>query len=305
MKTVFVVNPASANGSTGKRWPEVSSTLSGLGIEHASVLTTKPGDAIGLTAEALAAGAVTVVAVGGDGTINEVANGFFQAGPPPPHAALGLLPFGTGGDFRRSVGIPIEIEAAAALIKARHTRPLDVGRIDMTGLDGAPLTRYFVNIADAGIGGVVVERVNRTSKHLGGKASFMFATVMTLLSYRPQTVEVTSAEGHFEGAAQNVVVANGQYFGGSMRVAPEADPGDGMFDVVVFGDIARFEAIRSVGDLYKAAHLKNPKVSSWRTSELHATSNERVLIDVDGEMCGTLPATFKVLPGALNLVVPG
>ena len=267
-------------------------------------MTHAPGDATSLAARAISEGADTVVAVGGDGTINEVANGFFMEGVDTSRAALGLLPMGTGGDFRRTVGIPEEFEAAVALLKARRLRSIDAGRIEMKGLDGAPLVRHFVNIADAGIGGVVVERVNRTTKMFGGRVSFQYAAMMTLLTYKPQRVVVASAEGRFEGAAQNVVVANGQYFGGSMHVAPRAIPDDGVFDVVVFGDIARFEALRSINDIYSAKHLQNPKVSQWQSAEVRVSSEERVLIDVDGEMCGTLPAVFAVVPRAIQLVVP-
>jgi YegS/Rv2252/BmrU family lipid kinase len=304
VKTVFVVNPASGNGSTGKRWDELSGRILGLGVEHEALMTHAPGDATDLAARAISEGADTVVAVGGDGTINEVANGFLVEGVDTSKAALGLLPMGTGGDFRRTVGIPEVFEEAVALIKARRLRAIDAGRIEMTGLDGRPLVRHFVNIADSGIGAVVVERVNRTSKLLGGRVSFQYAAMMTLLSYRPQQVLVDSAEGHFEGAAQNVVVANGQYFGGSMHVAPRAVPDDGVFDVVVFGDIARFEALRSINDIYSAKHLVNPKVSTWQSAEVRVSSAERVLIDVDGEMCGTLPAVFTVVPKAIQLVVP-
>lgn len=303
MKTVFVVNPASGNATTGKQWDELSGRIRGMGVEHEALMTHAPGDATELAARAILEGADTVVAVGGDGTINEVANGFF-VGADAPAAALAVLPMGTGGDFRRTVGIPDEFEAAVRAIRERRVRQIDAGRIHMKGLDGAPLTRHFVNIADAGIGGVVVERVNRTSKLLGGRVSFQYAAMMTLLTYRPQAVVVESAEGRFQGAAQNVVVANGQYFGGSMHVAPGAVPDDGVFDVVVFGDIARFEALRSINDIYSARHMQNPKVTSWRTAEVSLSSSERVLIDVDGEMCGTLPATFTVVPKAIDLVVP-
>ena len=303
MKTVFVVNPASGNGTTGKRWDELSGRIRGLGLEHEALMTHAPGDATKLAAQAILEGAETVVAVGGDGTINEVANGFF-AGADAPSAALALLPMGTGGDFRRTVGIPDDFEAAVHVIRERRLRQIDAGRIEMRGLDGSSLTRHFVNIADAGIGGVVVERVNRTSKLLGGRVSFQYAAMMTLLTYRPQRMVVESAEGRFEGPAQNVVVANGQYFGGSMHVAPQAVPDDGLFDVVVFGDIARFEALRSINDIYSAKHVQNPKVTTWRTAEVRVTSEERVLVDVDGEMCGTLSATFTVVPRALDLVVP-
>jgi YegS/Rv2252/BmrU family lipid kinase len=304
VKTVFVVNPASANGSTGKRWPEISARITALGLEHSAVLTSRAGEAADLTADALASGAGSVVAVGGDGTVNEVANGFFTAPSGHPDAALGLLPFGTGGDFRRTLGIPMELEAAIECIKSRRLRPIDVGRIEMEALEGGRKVRHFVNIADAGIGGVVVERVNRTTKLFGGKASFMYGSILTLLTYAPQLVRVKTAEQSWEGKAQNVVVANCQYFGGGMHVAPKAEPDDGQFDLVVFGDIARFEAIRSINDIYKAEHIKNPKVTGWRTSRVEVTSEERVLIDVDGEMCGTLPAVFDLLPRAIPVIIP-
>jgi YegS/Rv2252/BmrU family lipid kinase len=304
VKTVFVVNPASGNASTGKQWDELSGRIRGLGLEHEALMTHAPGDATELAARAIREGAETVVAVGGDGTINEVANGFFADGVDASNAALGLLPMGTGGDFRRTVGIPADFEPAIHALRERRLRKIDAGRIEMTGLNGAPLTRHFVNIADAGIGGVVVERVNRTSKAFGGRASFQYAAMMTLLTFKPPEVRVESDAGQFEGRAQNVVVANGQYFGGSMHVAPGAVPDDGLFDVVVFGDIARFEAIRSINDIYSAKHLVNPKVRGWRTAQLRVSSEERVLIDVDGEMCGTLPATFTVVPSAIQLVVP-
>ncbi|MEA2683473.1 MAG: hypothetical protein QOK05_1801 [Chloroflexota bacterium] len=304
MKTVFVVNPASGNASTGKQWDELSGRIRGLGLDHEALMTHAPGDATELAARAIREGAETVVAVGGDGTINEVSNGFFADGVDASNAALGLLPMGTGGDFRRTVGIPSDFEPAIHALRERRLRQIDAGRIEMTGLNGTPLTRYFVNIADAGIGGVVVERVNRTSKAFGGRASFQYAAMMTLLTFKPPEVRVESDAGQFEGRAQNVVVANGQYFGGSMHVAPGAVPDDGLFDVVVFGDIARFEAIRSINDIYSAKHLVNPKVRGWRTAQLRVSSEERVLIDVDGEMCGTLPATFTVVPSAIQLVVP-
>jgi diacylglycerol kinase family enzyme len=174
----------------------------------------------------------------------------------------------------------------------------------MTGLDGRPYVRHFVNIADAGIGGEVVERVNRTTKVLGGRISFQYAAMATLLSYIPPTVHVESDGGAYDGPAQNVVVANCRFFGGGMWVAPKAEPDDGLFDVVLMGDIKRFKALRSIGDIYQGRHLDNPEIRTWRTAEIRVSSGDRVLVDVDGEMCGTLPATFRVVPKALNLVVP-
>lgn len=304
MKTVFVVNPASANGRTGKEWPGLSAKLRSLGVEHEAVLTRAPAEATELTALALADGAEVVVAVGGDGTLNEVANGFFLNGDPPRDSAIALMPYGTGGDFRRTFGIPTELEKVAEMLKNGNRRRIDAGRIDMQSLDDIPLTRHFVNIADAGIGGVVVDRVNHSSKILGGKLTFNLVSLRTLLTFKPPAVEVRTDERNWEGRAQNVVIANCQYFGGSMHVAPGAQPDDGKFDIVVFGDIGGFEAIRQIQDIYKARHVRNPKVQTWRAAEVEVLSGERVLIDVDGEMCGTLPAKFKVVPGAIGLVVP-
>jgi len=303
VKTTFIVNPASANGATGRRWAEVSRRLRELGLEHETAMTEAPGHATKLAADALLAGVDSVIAVGGDGTLNEVANGFFSDGRYPA-AGLGLLPLGTGGDFRRTLGLPLDLEAAALAFERRKLRLIDVGRIQMTGLDGQPYTRHFVNIADAGIGGVVVERVNSTSKRLGGRVSFQYASLRVLMSYQPQEVEVKSAEGTFSGRAQNIVIANCQYFGGGMWVAPGAEPDDGLFDVVIFGDIARMEAIRSINSIYKGAHVSNPKVRRWKSAKVEVNTKERVLVDVDGEMCGVLPATFEVLPKALPVIVP-
>ncbi len=301
---MIVMNPAAAGGRSGRSWPERAARLRAAGVDFDVALTDRRGHATEIARGAVREGRRVVLAAGGDGTINEVANGFFEEGLDTAAAALGVLPMGTGGDFRRTVGIPDDFTAAVQAIGARRLRAIDAGRIAMTGLDGAPYTRHFVNIADAGIGGVVVERVNRTSKLLGGRVSFQYGAMMTLLTYRPPEVIVDSEEGSFQGRAQNVVVANCQYFGGSMHVAPGAVPDDGLFDVVVFGDIARFEALRSMGDIYKAKHVENPKVRGWRSREVRVSSTERVLVDVDGEMCGTLPATFTVVPRALQVVVP-
>src|SRR6202011_1714561 len=154
-RVVFVVNPASANGRTGREWPDLSAKLKALGVDHEAVLTRAPAEATELTAVALAGGAEIVVAVGGDGTLNEVANGFFLKGDPPADSAIALMPYGTGGDFRRTFSLPTELAEVAQMLNGGGRRRIDAGRIDMQSLDDIPLTRHFINIADAGIGGGV------------------------------------------------------------------------------------------------------------------------------------------------------
>jgi YegS/Rv2252/BmrU family lipid kinase len=310
MKTVVVVNPQSQNGALGRRWPEIARVLGRTlgGFEH--VLTEGPRDATRLAREALAGGAECVVAIGGDGTIHEVANGFFdEAGAPiRPGAALGILPFGTGGDFRKSVAIPTELEAAAAVLSAGHTRAVDVGRLTYTHA-GASGRCIFVNIASFGIGGLVDHIVNTSSKRLGGTLSFFLGTVRAVARYKNQRVRLILDEREDEPlhlTINNVAVANGRYFGGGMHIAPEARVDDGVFDVVAIGDYKAGEMLVHGSKLYRGTHLALDKVVHRRAKKVQAfpVDAEEVLLDVDGETPGALPATFEILPGALPLIAP-
>ncbi len=314
MKTVVVVNPLSQNGALGRRWPEVARTLDHeLGsFEH--VLTEGPRDATRLARAALDGGADTVVAIGGDGTIHEVANGFFVDGRPVrPDAALAILPFGTGGDFRKTALIPEDLGAAAALIRARHVKKIDVGLLEYRkgGAGGDKASCVFVNIASFGIGGLVDQIVNTSSKRLGGRASFFLATVRAAVRYKNQRVRLVldnKADEPLDLTINNVAVANGRYFGGGMQVAPQAELDDGVFDVVAIGDFSFFEMMTSGARIYKGTHLELPKVTARRAKRVEAApvdAGTDVLLDVDGEAPGALPAVFSVMPRALNLVVPG
>jgi len=309
VKTVVVVNPRSQNGSLGRRWPDVARVLERELGAFAHVATEGPRDATRLARQALDEGADTVVAIGGDGTINEVANGFFDDGRPiRPDAALGVLPFGTGGDFKKTAQIPDDLAAAAAALRARRLQKIDVGRLDYTPGAGGRASCMFVNIASFGIGGLVDQIVNTSSKRLGGRASFFLATVRAAVRYKNQRVRVVLDDAEtLELTVQNVAVANGRYFGGGMHIAPNAVLDDGSFDVVAIGDFTFFEAMTKVGRLYNGTHLDLPKVTARRARKVEAVpavDGEQVLLDVDGETPGALPATFSIVPKALNLVVP-
>jgi diacylglycerol kinase (ATP) len=302
-RTVAVVNPASSAGRTGRAWPELRRALAAAGVEVEERLTTAPGEATELTREALRDGAGRVVAVGGDGTLNEVVNGFFAAGGSPvaPDAVLGLVPSGTGGDFRRTAGIPIGA-AAAAVLAAGVSQPVDVGRLTLDG--AAP--RHFINIADCGIGGEVVSRVNRSSKRAGGTATFLRHSVAALLSFRPRAARVEIDGAAEEGRYQNVVVANGRYFGGGMQVAPGAELGDGLFDVVLFGDLPRMRSITQIRRIYAGSHIGQPGIRLVRARRVRVTPLEEppLCFEMEGEEVGPAPATLEVLPGAVRLCVP-
>jgi YegS/Rv2252/BmrU family lipid kinase len=311
-RTVVVVNPQSQGGAVGKRWPEIAGQIR-RHFPFEDALTTAPGAATRLAREALRGGADRVVALGGDGTINEVVNGFFDEANHTaiaPAAALAIIPLGTGGDFRRTLELPTDVDGAAALIAADHRRPLDVGRLDYTTPDGDPATRMFANIASFGVSGVVDRLVNQSKKRLG-RLSFALATARAAMSYDNQRVHL-----QFDGdpasaidlTINTVAVANGRYFGGAMKIAPDAQIDDGLFDVVCLGDLGMTDLLLRGRRVYKGTHLSMDKVSHRRARLVEASAIDLggvVELDVDGENLGRLPARFTLIPRALSVVARG
>jgi diacylglycerol kinase family enzyme len=231
-RTTVIVNPNSQGGRLGKRWVELSDTI-GRAFPFDDVMTTGPGDATRLARTALAAGAERIVAIGGDGTVNEVVNGFFdEAGKPiAPEASFALIPFGTGGDFRRTFQLPTEIADAAAVIAANQRKKIDVGRLTFVATSGEPAHRMFANIASFGVSGVVDRMVNESGKKLG-RMSFLWATARATGSYKNQRVQLLfdgQEKDRVEATINTVAIANGRYFGGGMKVAPDAEVDDGLF----------------------------------------------------------------------------
>ena len=308
-RTVLVVNPWSQGGRLGKRWRDVAETI-GRAFPFEEAITQGPQDATRLTREALRGGAERVVAIGGDGTINEVANGFFDddGRAIAPDASLAIIPFGTGGDFRRTLHLPTDLAEAAAVIAAGHRRKIDVGRIEFTATGGARASRMFVNIASFGVSGVVDRLVNQSSKKLG-RLAFAVATARATWSYKNQRVQlVFDGADRVEATINTVAIANGRYFGGAMKVAPDAEVDDGVFDVIAMGDFGFGDLLKSGRRLYSGTHLSMDKVTSRRARVVEAEPVDPgavVELDVDGECPGRLPARFEIVPGALWMVVPG
>jgi YegS/Rv2252/BmrU family lipid kinase len=308
-RTLVVANPQSANGSLGRKWPKLSATIADSFGPFEHRFTERRSDATAITRRAIEEGYEMVVAMGGDGTISEVVDGFFTAaGPVSPSAILGILPYGTGGDFRKTIGAPKKLPAAAASLGGRRTQRIDVGRLTMTRRDGAPFVRHFVNIASLGLPSLVDELVNQSSKALGGRISFAWATLRAVRSYQAKRalVRLDDREAR-EVEVYNVVVANGQYYGGGMRIAPEAQLDDGLFDVVMMGRTTMADLVFRGHHVYRGTHLHLPNVSLDRARRVEAhpvDPKDQIFLDVDGEVPGMLPATFELLPGALLLKTP-
>jgi len=306
-RSKFIVNPASANGSTERLWNRLEQVISKEMGRIDVCFTTASGQAGGLARKALEEGFEMVVAVGGDGTVNEVVNGFFDSGSPVnPDAVLGVISRGTGSDFIKTLGIPKKIEAAARTLCGRAVKKCDAGRVISTGPDGEQMERHFINIADFGVGGEAVERVNNTTKAFGGFVSFLYGTLATLVTYKGKRVRIkVDDDFETEKPINTVVIANGQYFGGGMWVAPNAKVDNGLFDVLILDDMSFLESLLNIPRLYKGTHVEHPKVKCLRGKTVVAESDEVVLIDVEGEHGGRLPARFEIIPNSINVKVGG
>ncbi len=298
----MVLNPEAGGGRARRRWPRVSARLRELGLAFDQATTARAGDAAGIARRAAGEGRRLVVAAGGDGTLSEVVNGLLEAGD-GRRPRLGFLPLGTGTDLCRTFGIPLDPLEAAAVLGAGATRRIDAGRVTCTGPAG-PTTRYFVNIADAGIGGDVADLVNRGFKVINGEITFSLAAVLTLLRWRNPRLRLDLDGEVLDVTAQQVVVANCQYYGGGMRIAPEAVPDDGLFDVVINGDLGLVETLGLLGRVRTGTHMAHPKIELRRARRVEIRCDRRVGVDADGERPGDLPAVFEVVPGAIELLVP-
>ncbi len=259
-----------------------------------------------LTRNALHKGAELVVCVGGDGTLNEVVNGFMgRNGPIRPEAMVGFIPRGTGCDFIKTVPIPVELTRALDVIITSHTCSIDLGRLEYLDHHGHPSSRYFHNITSFGLGGEVDERVNRTTKIFGGFISFIWATLISILIYNKKRIYLT-VDNCFNQSVMiwNVVVANGQYHGGGMWVAPEARVDDGIFHLTVVGDFSLAEVFWNLPKLYNGKLLQLKKVKTLVGKRVKASSDQQVLLDVDGEQPGQLPAVIDIVPKAVRFLIP-
>jgi diacylglycerol kinase (ATP) len=303
---LFIINPSAANGNAGREWANIESWLPSTGLKYEAALTTGPLEATAMTERAVRESRPVVVAVGGDGTLNEVVNGFFHNGAPiPTTTKLAMLPLGTGGDFRRTLNIPLDHRAAIQIIAGGVPRRLDAGCVSYQAADGSTGVRHFINIADAGLGGDVVHRVNNGSKRLG-TLTFKVASLMALLAWKNKPMKVVVDGVSHDLKAQQVVIANCQYFGGGMRMAPTASPTDGVFDVILVGNAGKIETIRGMNAVMSGAHLDqhNPNIQLMYGKRIAVSSEDTVRIDLDGEDPGFLPALFEIQPSAIEFITP-
>jgi len=305
---MLVCNPIAGSRRGTAYLSQVRRALDAEGIAYSSEMSQHQGHAVHLARAAVETGCRAVVAIGGDGTFHEVVNGVMQAADANTNAerrvAVGLVQAGRGSDFGRSAGLPADIDSAISRLLVGRTQDIDLGHVKYLGFDGEEQSRYFANSAGLGFDAEVTQRANSAPRALGGTIPYLSSLLMTLGTFRNKRVTFKSGDGPvWHGRINSMVVANGQYFGGGMKIAPDAEIADGQFDVIILGDLGKVDLVVNVPRVYDGSHLTHPKVRSFRSSYLEASSQDRLLLQADGEVLGMAPASFSVKPAALRLIV--
>jgi len=307
-----IVNPRSASGSTHAKWSGIAADLRAHFGPFAVEFTKGAADAIVIAETEAKAGRKFIIACGGDGTINEVVNGIMNSGE---DVELGVLPSGTGGDFRRTLDVPLGTRDAAAALKNGITKTIDVGRVTFHDHDSDEVTRYFVNVSSAGLAAEVIKRVKSQTlfdwlpgASLRGRANFAASTLQEIVNLDGRTLRAKFDDGE-EHQLRTIAfcVANARYFGGGMMIAPEAKLSDGLLDVVNISDLTTARIIQKAPALYRGtlASLKEVKMTTAKRIEISpADPSEEIMIETDGELPGKLPAVYEVVPGVLRVRVP-
>ena len=303
-RTHVIFNPVSAAGTTGRRREEILDAIRRhIDPDFSLFVTNGPRTAAGSAREAVRRGTDLLIAVGGDGTIQDVVNGLFACREPlNPRFELGFISAGTGRGLAQSLGWPLGLEDQCAAIGRGIVRRIDIGRTVFADVDGRTVERYFVNECQAGIGGEVVKRVQTGHKKFGGLLAFGLATLGTALRYPNRTITYAVDDGPaVTGPFVGIVAANGNVMAGGMKLAPRAQVGDGRLDILLMHGQTTSERLRNFPKIYSGRHLASPKFGYLNGRSLTLASDEDVPFEADGELFGRLPCRIEVLPGALKL----
>ena len=313
-KPLVIVNPQSAEGATRSAWPKIASELARNIGGFDCKFTTRAGEASEIASDAALRSIDFIIACGGDGTISEVANGILASGK---DAELGILPSGTGGDFRKTLAIAANERIATRVLRTGMTRRIDVGRVTFTNERGELESRYFLGVASFGMSADVISRVKeggpdwlpaQVPKWITGRVSFGVAMMQSAIKTEATRVFV-QLDDHREKlmTVANLCIANAKYFGGGMKIAPDAKLADGKFDVVSVGDLGAARIFANAPRLYTGTHLGIREVGhalAHKVVARPAQEHQHIAIEVDGELPGCLPATFQIIPQALRVRCP-
>ena len=297
-----MANPTAGKGAVGRHLPEIRRALTERGLSHRVYHTTGPGDATAATREAMLAGETFIVAVGGDGTVHEVVNGMFEDGRPiSPQPILGVIAAGSGSDFIKTFGLPGDVSRACGHLAGENVFAIDVGKVTFTDHDGKQAVRYFPNIAEVGLGAAVVARAARLPRSFG-RSRYFFGFWLSLPRFRRFEATIEAGSKTFRGGAYNVVVANCQFYGGGMRISPKSWPSDGLFDVLVMTG-PKSDSFTTLPKVYRGEHLPHPNMQELKARTVKVEADRPLPVEADGEILGTSPAVFEIVPKAIRVKI--
>ncbi|MDM9631108.1 diacylglycerol/lipid kinase family protein [Robiginitalea aurantiaca] len=301
MKIVFIAN--NKNKRAGKALPGLERYFGQMNQGRVQILATqRKKHAIDLAREAAERGCDYMIAIGGDGTLHEVINGLLQSSlPMPEYPAIGLIPCGSANDFARTAHLSDSIDSLMNLIQSHTIQKIDLGQIV---LEQTGEIRYFINIAGAGLGGEVVQKMEQSSGILGPGLNYFRQIFMGFLRYAKKEVSCTGSGWQWKGRLLQLAVANGRYFGNALCVAPDARLTDGLFQVTIFGDLSVWDYLKNLGNLKKGVRINHPQITYYNAKELLLESNVPCHIEADGEYIGLAPATLRILPEAICFLMP-
>lgn len=303
-KRHVIINPASAGGRTRAKVSRIVKVLDDhFGRSYSLDITRKPGEASLFARQAVRNGSRLVVAVGGDGTIQEVVNGFFRDGKAINFdCELGIINCGTGGGFCQSLGLPGKLEMQLKVLMNGNRRLVDIGRAIFYSPEGLLQERLFLNECQAGIGAAVVQSVQSRHKRLGGLAAFGLAALEKAIRHPARQIKVTVADKLLStGPLIGIVIANGRYAGGGMSLAPKARPDDGLLDILLIHDQPLVRRLWNFPKIYSGRHIACPEFTYSQATHVLMESEESSRVEADGELIGCLPCRVDVIPSALKV----
>ena len=305
MKVLFIVNPAAGHGRGRERWEKGRSPAVGLWPKHEVAVTERPGHGRELARAAILAGTELVVAVGGDGTLGEVVDGYLSVPlSARTGASLATFPAGSGCDFSRHMGVPRDPDAWAAAMAAGRRKPLDAALASFRTRDGALRSRHFLNVAALGLAGDVAVGVEKRGKPLGGTLTYLLEGLIAIAGARAKRMKLV-VDGRVEAPTEYhmVAAANTSTMGGGMKLAPEADAQDGLLDVLTVGALSRMELLRLMPSIYAGGHVGAPGVVLRRARRIEIYPDEPLALNLDGDLDGVSPAVFEALPKAISFLL--
>lgn len=320
MTPLLIVNPRSGGGKTGEVFDKMRRPIEGIVGPVDVAFTENPRHAVELARDAALNGREIVVAVGGDGSIHEVASGLMLARAQLPgntlKTRLGIIGQGTGGDFRRTLGIAHRLDQYCKAIAGGHTKCIDIGKMSYADHSGNPQEGFFINILSMGLGGLVDQYVADMGRNLGGTMTYFVASVRGLIKSRIGQLKCTLSNSktgaepkEYTFQSRLLAVCNGRYFGSGMEAAPMALPDDGIFEVIDLGHAPKLKFFASSSRLYTGSHMNSPDVQHFQCDRidvelLNPEAGDTFILDVDGEPLGRLPISIELIPKAIEVFVP-